>query len=119
MVPLSLSLTDDEVQERLSLTGVEFMVRFDEHGAGVVSKVGSDRRENTALHGLKESRRPGLVVFSSGSSGTTKAILHDMTKLLRKFERRRHTVRAITFLLLDHLGGINTLLYILTTAAPW
>ncbi len=57
---------------------------------------------------------PGLVLFSSGSTGEPKAALHDFSKLLEKFTVQRHTLRTITFLLLDHIGGINTLLYVLS-----
>jgi long-chain acyl-CoA synthetase len=57
---------------------------------------------------------PGLVVFSSGSAGTPKAILHDVTRILDKFRVRRKTLRSLVFLQLDHLGGINTLLYVLS-----
>lgn len=114
MVPLSPSLNENEIQERTNLAGVEYVVRFDADDRGALARTASKCPENALLEDLKESLRPGLVVFSSGSSGTTKAILHDMTKVLRKFKRKRHTLRAITFLLLDHLGGINTLLYILS-----
>ena len=37
-----------------------------------------------------------------------------MCVILEKFKVRRHARRAITFLLFDHLGGINTLLYLLS-----
>jgi len=60
---------------------------------------------------LRKSGHPGLVVFSSGSTGESKASIHDMTRILGKFQVRRHRLRAITFLLYDHLGGINTMLY--------
>ncbi len=60
---------------------------------------------------LKQEQRPGLVLFSSGSTGKSKAALHDLLPILEKFKVRRHTRRAITFLLFDHIGGFNTLLY--------
>jgi acyl-coenzyme A synthetase/AMP-(fatty) acid ligase len=53
------------------------------------------------------------VLFTSGSTGTSKAALHDVGVLLEKFRARRHRLVTITFLLLDHIGGINTLLYTL------
>lgn len=60
---------------------------------------------------LKEERRPGLVLFSSGSTGKNKAAVHDFVPLLEKFKVQRHSLRTITFLLFDHIGGVNTLLY--------
>jgi long-chain acyl-CoA synthetase len=60
---------------------------------------------------VKKSRRPGLILFSSGSTGKSKAAVHDFGPLLEKFKTPRHSLRTITFLLFDHIGGINTLLY--------
>ena len=37
-----------------------------------------------------------------------------MTALLEKFIVRRHSLRTLVFLLLDHIGGLNTLLYTLS-----
>jgi acyl-coenzyme A synthetase/AMP-(fatty) acid ligase len=51
------------------------------------------------------------VLFSSGSTGKSKAAVHDFAKLLDKFRVKKQKLRAITFLLLDHIGGINTLFY--------
>jgi len=63
---------------------------------------------------VRERGSPGLVLFSSGSTGKAKAAVHDLVPLLKKFEVRRHKMRAITFLLYDHIGGVNTMLYTLS-----
>ena len=39
-----------------------------------------------------------------------------MGRILEKFKTPRHTLRSITFLLYDHIGGFNTLLYLLSNA---
>lgn len=62
---------------------------------------------------LGERGEPGLVLFSSGSTGKSKAALHNCSSLLEKFKTPRHTYRTLVFLMLDHIGGINTLLYTL------
>jgi acyl-CoA synthetase (AMP-forming)/AMP-acid ligase II len=66
------------------------------------------------LERLAQSGNPGLILFSSGSTGRAKAMLHDFTRLLEKFQVRRSAGRMLSFLLLDHIGGINTLLHGLT-----
>jgi acyl-coenzyme A synthetase/AMP-(fatty) acid ligase len=63
---------------------------------------------------LRERRHPGLVLFSSGSTGKSKAAVHDLVALLEKFKVRRKRLRAISFLLYDHIGGVNTMLYTLS-----
>jgi acyl-coenzyme A synthetase/AMP-(fatty) acid ligase len=72
----------------------------------------------TATHPLYANMRdaggPGLVLFSSGSTGTHKAAVHDLRALLEKFTVRRHRYRTLVFLQLDHIGGLNTLFYTLS-----
>lgn len=75
------------------------------------------RRFNNQKHELIEKLRElghaGLVLFSTGTTGSPKAILHDLTLFLKRFETPRPTLRTINFLLFDHIGGINTLLHTL------
>lgn len=65
---------------------------------------------------LKKAGHPGLVLFSSGSTGRNKAALHDFAPMLEKYKVPRRSMRTITFLLFDHIGGVNTLLYTLSNA---
>ena len=75
------------------------------------------RREPGPSHPLAQSLREaghaGLVLFSTGTTGRPKAILHDLSLFLKRFETPRPTLRTLNFLLFDHIGGINTLLHTL------
>ena len=70
--------------------------------------------KNPVTRRLVDGGDPGLVVFSSGTEGSPKAILHSFPKLLEKFKTQRKRLCTLSFLLFDHLGGINTLLYTLS-----
>jgi long-chain acyl-CoA synthetase len=76
-----------------------------------------NRRPHDRTHELVEKLRQlehsGLVLFSTGTTGRPKAILHDLTLFLRRFETPRPAHRTINFLLFDHIGGINTLFHTL------
>lgn len=63
---------------------------------------------------LREQKHPGLVLFSSGSTGKSKAAVHDLVAVLEKFKVSRFGLRTISFLLYDHMGGLNTMFYVLS-----
>ena len=73
-----------------------------------------DSREISFYKTLREKNHPGIVLFSSGSTGKNKAAVHDFIPLLEKFKVSRKKFRTIMFLLYDHIGGINTMLYTLS-----
>ena len=58
---------------------------------------------------LRERGHPGLVLFTSGTSGEPKAAVHDLALLLKKYTTRRPAWRTVAFLLFDHIGGMNTI----------
>jgi long-chain acyl-CoA synthetase len=66
------------------------------------------------LQTLKANGRPGLVLFSSATTGPAKAILHDFANVLEKHRAQRRGWRCLAFLLLDHVGGMYVLLYALS-----
>jgi len=81
---------------------------------GVLKKLHrNSRARNNLISHLKEKSKPGLILFTSGTSGSPKAILHDLSSFLAKFDTPRPPLRSISFLLFDHIGGINTLFHIL------
>lgn len=55
----------------------------------------------------------GLIVFTSGSTGLPKAIVHDIDALCYRYVEPRAPISSICFLLFDHMGGINTVLSLL------
>lgn len=93
-----------EVESILEITRDD---QVKQHQTGVTA-------QHELLVNLKNLGHPGLVLFSSGSTGKNKAALHDFVPLLEKFKVPRHSLRTMTFLLFDHIGGVNTLLYTLS-----
>jgi acyl-CoA synthetase (AMP-forming)/AMP-acid ligase II len=64
---------------------------------------------------LRARRSPGLVIFTSGSSGLPKAVVHDLAHVVAKHQRPRTSARTLSFLLFDHIGGFNTLIQTLAS----
>src|SRR5207249_9612650 len=62
---------------------------------------------------LLQRGHPGLVVFTSGTTGEPKAILHDFDQFLRQFDVPRRANVTLAFFPPDHMAGLNTLFYAL------
>jgi long-chain acyl-CoA synthetase len=92
----------------LEIAEVGLCVEFDDADAWVVNTY-ERKVSNPLTQKLIERGHPGLVIFSSGSTGAPKAILHDFQAILGKFEKVRQKKTTLTFLLFDHIGGIDTL----------
>jgi len=66
---------------------------------------------NPLLTKLAASGNPGIILFSSGSSGEPKAVLHDFNRFAAKFARPGKRLSTYAFLVFDHVAGQDTLLY--------
>ncbi len=73
------------------------------------------RSEHALIDTLRERQSPGLIIFTSGSTGKSKVVVHDFGRVIEKFEQPKTTARTLSFLLFDHIGGINTLIQTLTS----
>lgn len=112
VVPLTKAV-EVHRQEFLDIAEVEVEIAFDDADGWVV-QTRAIVASNPLILQLRAADAPGLVLFSSGSTGKSKAALHDFTRLLEKFKVPRQRMCTLTFLLLDHIGGINTLFYTLS-----
>lgn len=91
---------------------------FEQALVDVVIEDGCIRRINhcqkhSLIEELRLSGHAGLVLFSTGTTGRPKAILHDFDKFLKRYRTPRPALRTLNFLLFDHIGGINTLFHTL------
>src|SRR5882724_10114949 len=113
-VPLTSSVAAKKA-EFMAIAGVEALLELDARDEARLTRF-ERPPTHEILQRLRERGHPGLILFSSGSTGQSKAAVHDIVGMLGKFKVRRHARRAITFLLYDHIGGFNTMLYQLSNA---
>ncbi|HVR41606.1 MAG TPA: fatty acid--CoA ligase family protein [Thermoanaerobaculia bacterium] len=114
LVPLT-STVDAKKSEFLQIAQVVKRLTIDaEDRVDVLDGVAN--ADHALYETLRAAGHPGLVLFSSGSTGASKAAVLDLSRILEKFRAPRAAYRTITFLLYDHIGGVNTLLYTLSNA---
>lgn len=114
IVPL-VNSSNEDVNSKLDIAGINFYFLINELDEVSFTKINYSR-EYDIYNNLIREDKPGLVLFTSGSSGKPKAAVHDFSKLLEKFKRTRKSYRTINFLLFDHWGGLNTLFHTLSNA---
>ncbi|OQY50376.1 MAG: long-chain fatty acid--CoA ligase [Candidatus Parabeggiatoa sp. nov. 2] len=112
LVPLTRSIESQQA-EFIEIAQAEISFSIDDNDHLKITKL-----PNVAHHEfytrLKTSSHAGLVLFSSGSTGKSKAAVHDLVKLLEKFKIPRYNYITLTFLLYDHIGGLETMFYTLS-----
>lgn len=113
VVPLSSSLPEKQKEEFISVAEAQIKYTFDSND-GFQFEALKKRAGNELILEFQSTNEPGLILFSSGSTGKSKAALHNFTKLLEKYRTPRQAYRMIIFLLFDHIGGINTFFHILS-----
>ena len=114
LVPLTESVRAQR-GEFLSVARCRRAVEIDARDAVTFRRLSGDGEHQ--LYGrLRAAGHPGLVLFSSGSTGGSKAAVDGLVPLLEKFRVRRPALRTVTFLLYDHIGGVNTMLHTLSNA---
>lgn len=113
-IPLTPAVGPD-LDERLRVAQAHATVRFvGDRFAGFERREPGPGPEHEPFGRLRARDAAGLVLFSSGSTGACKAALLDLDRLLGKFRTPRTSYRTMAFLLIDHIGGINTLFSILS-----
>jgi long-chain acyl-CoA synthetase len=116
---ISIPLNRERLHERDGLADIalaSWIVEVDEEDAVKINRR-SEQRGHELYDLLGRKGHPGIVFFTSGSTGVSKAVVHDLALLLTKYMARRHDLRTLAFLLFDHIGGFDTLFYVLSNGS--
>lgn len=111
-VPL-VSATAAQQQEFINIAQADAVIDVDGDNEVDLQRHPETFSRHPLLTELAARRHPGLILFLSGSTGKSKAILHDLVPMLAKYMPPRPANRIICFLLLDHIGGVNTMFHTL------
>ncbi len=114
IVPLTLQ-TKKNVNEQISELTPDYIV--DTYADVSIETMSFGGKTNKYIEQLKNEKKPGLILYTSGSTGKPKAVVHDFSKLLKKFTLKRPALVTLNFLLFDHWGGLNTLLHSLSNSS--
>lgn len=111
VVPLVSPLA--ECEESLRVAQVDFLFES-RPGAGLHLSACGYGGSHALLDEIRAARQAGIILFTSGSTGRSKASVHRFDKLTDAVRQSAKRVyRTLVFLLFDHIGGVNTLLNVL------
>ncbi|AEA34598.1 ANL family adenylate-forming protein [Hippea maritima] len=115
IVPIT-STNEQEIKERLREANVDKVLKI-RNGKPTIDILESKEKHNL-IKNLQEQSHSGLILFSSGSTGKPKAMIHDFDNLIEHYKgKKEKNINMLIFLMFDHIGGLNTLLNILSTGA--
>ena len=112
IVPLNNSATVD-YSEKLKTSQTGKAIYISESDKFKYKNIGNKCQHSFYTY-LKSKQVPGLVLFTSGTSGVPKAAVHEFPKLLEKFKTQRRALKTVNFLMFDHWGGLNTMFHTLS-----
>ena len=71
----------------------------------------SQKKIHVIVSRLVKKNQSGLILFSSGSTGEPKAMVHNLDVLMESYKGKKlRKLNILVFLMFDHIGGLNTLL---------
>lgn len=116
IVPLVSDLKE-EVDKKVEVSSCDFLIRVKGRGSLEIKQYTQQNKHHLAAD-LINNNKSGLILFSSGSTGEPKAMIHNLDSLMDTFSnKRKRSLNIIIFLMFDHIGGLNTLLNFLSSGA--
>ena len=118
IVPI-VSENKEEVDKRLAVLLPDVIINLRNSSLDDISFIDNKcNNKHSLILEIINKENSGLVLFSSGSTGAPKAMIHNLDNLLQTYiDKKAKSLSIMVFLMFDHIGGLNTLLNSLSMGA--
>ncbi len=99
---ITMRIEEAYVDKRIDLANMKFQ------------DVESNREKHPLIRHVQNENAPGLILFSSGTTGTPKVMIHNLNNIINSYNgKKSFENNVLLFLMFDHIGGLNTLFNVL------
>jgi len=119
IVPI-VKTTKEELKLKLKASGANRLINIEKDGEINITNLSNEISNYQGYKEIIDNNKSGIVLFSSGTTGKPKVMVHNFSDLLESFTppRRQKKLKFLLFLMFDHIGGVNTLLGCLNNGSP-
>lgn len=109
IVPVTTKV-ESEIEDRIRVAHCDKVIKIN-MGCLLYESCDESTPEYALIENLRESNHSGLILFSSGSTGVPKAMIHNLDNLIDSYKGKKgKQLVFLIFLMFDHIGGLNTML---------
>lgn len=119
IIPI-VKTTESEFDAKVKASGANLIISIDQTKKLSFHRITKKKSEYQGYTNITSRDNCGIVLFSSGTTGAPKVMVHNFSHLLQSFTRprRQKSLKFLIFLMFDHIGGLNTLLSCINNGSP-